>query len=115
MKKEVLEKRRRILGEEYPDTMSAMNNLAITLGDRGQLNEAAKLMKEVLEKMKQILGEQHPKTKVAAQNLATLVRRQKVHGIVTMIFIVLTCLATFRALDRLSVWRVIRGVLAERS
>jgi len=30
MKKEVLEKRRRILGEEHPDTISAMNNLANT-------------------------------------------------------------------------------------
>ncbi|PVH90155.1 hypothetical protein DM02DRAFT_79756, partial [Periconia macrospinosa] len=32
---EVLEKRRRILGEEHPDTITAMNNLASTLGDQG--------------------------------------------------------------------------------
>ncbi|EUC26825.1 hypothetical protein COCCADRAFT_113294, partial [Bipolaris zeicola 26-R-13] len=46
----VLEKRRRILGEEHPDTISAMNNLANTLGEQGQLDEAAKMKKEVLEK-----------------------------------------------------------------
>lgn len=42
MKKEVLEKRRRILGEEHPDTILAMNNLAATLRDQGQLDEAAR-------------------------------------------------------------------------
>jgi hypothetical protein len=35
IKREVLEKRRRILGEEHPDTISAMNNLANTLGNQG--------------------------------------------------------------------------------
>jgi hypothetical protein len=35
IKEFVLEKRRRILGEEYPDTISAMGNLASTLGDQG--------------------------------------------------------------------------------
>jgi hypothetical protein len=43
----VLEKRRRILGEEYPDTISAMSNLAKTLGDQGQLDEAAKINKQL--------------------------------------------------------------------
>jgi hypothetical protein len=33
MKKEVLEKRRRILGEEYSSTITAINNLVNTLGD----------------------------------------------------------------------------------
>jgi hypothetical protein len=33
MKKDVLEKRRRILGEEYSNTISAINNLANTLGE----------------------------------------------------------------------------------
>jgi hypothetical protein len=33
MKKEVLEKIRRILGEEYLDTIVAMSNLANTLGN----------------------------------------------------------------------------------
>ncbi|KAF2844157.1 hypothetical protein T440DRAFT_410758, partial [Plenodomus tracheiphilus IPT5] len=77
MQKEVLVKRQQILGEDHPDTGSAMNNLAVTLGDQGQLDEAAKMKKEVLEKMTRVLGEEHPDTKVAAQNLAIPVRRQK--------------------------------------
>jgi hypothetical protein len=35
----VFNERRRILGEEHPSTITAMNNLAITLGDLGQLDE----------------------------------------------------------------------------
>ncbi|KAB5522861.1 P-loop containing nucleoside triphosphate hydrolase protein [Coniochaeta sp. 2T2.1] len=41
MKKEVLEKRQKILGDEHPDTITALNNLASTLGDLGKLDEAA--------------------------------------------------------------------------
>jgi len=35
MKKEVLEKMRRILGEEYLDIILAINNLAIIFKDQG--------------------------------------------------------------------------------
>jgi hypothetical protein len=35
--------RRRILVEEHPGTISAMNNLANTVGVQGQLDEAAKI------------------------------------------------------------------------
>jgi hypothetical protein len=35
MEQDVLEKRTRILGEEHPDTISAMGNLANTLGNMG--------------------------------------------------------------------------------
>ncbi len=51
MEKEVLEKRTRILGEEHPDTISAMNNLDVTFGDQGKLGEAASMKKEALENM----------------------------------------------------------------
>nr|CEG03181.1 unnamed protein product [Fusarium pseudograminearum CS3487] len=47
-----------------------MNNLAITLGDQGKLDEAVSIMKEVLEKMQQILGDEHPATITAMNNLA---------------------------------------------
>src|SRR2546423_15634517 len=76
MKKEVVEKRRRILGEEHPDTISAMNNLANTLGKQDQLDEGVAMLKEVVEKRRRILGEEHPDTKVAVRNLGILVNRQ---------------------------------------
>jgi hypothetical protein len=61
---------RRILGEEHPDTISAMNNLASTFGDLGRRDEAAKMLQEVLDKRRQILGEEHPDTITAMSNLA---------------------------------------------
>ena len=61
--KEVLEKRRRILGGEHPSTISAMNNLANTLGELDQLDEAIALLEVAVHKMKQIHGEYHPHTK----------------------------------------------------
>ncbi|KAF2804628.1 TPR-like protein [Mytilinidion resinicola] len=62
--------KRRLLGEEHPDTISAMYNLAVTLGYQGQLDEAAKMKKEVLEKRRRILGEEHPDTILVMSNLA---------------------------------------------
>jgi hypothetical protein len=46
MKREVLEKRKRILGDEHPDTISAMNNLAVILWDQGKLDKAASMHRE---------------------------------------------------------------------
>jgi hypothetical protein len=57
MKREVLEKRQRILGDKHPDTITAMANLASTLGGQGKLEEAAAMKREVLEKRQRILGD----------------------------------------------------------
>lgn len=48
MMRAVFEKRQQILGEDYPDTLSYMNNLAGTLGDVGELQEALSMMREFL-------------------------------------------------------------------
>lgn len=68
--RQVMENRKRILGQEHPDTILAMSNLSITLGDLGRLDEAATMKEEVLEKMRRILGEDHPSTITAMNNLA---------------------------------------------
>jgi tetratricopeptide (TPR) repeat protein len=70
MFQEVQAKRRRILGEEHPDTISVMNNLADILGDQGKLDEAAAMKQEVLAKRRRILGEEYPSTISAMNNLA---------------------------------------------
>jgi tetratricopeptide (TPR) repeat protein len=76
IEKYVLSERRCILGEGHPSTISAMNNLASTLGDQGQLDEAAQMKKEVLEKRRRILGEGHPSTISAMNNLASTLGEQ---------------------------------------
>jgi hypothetical protein len=62
IKREVLEKRRRILGNDYLATILAINNLANSLRDLGQLEEAAEMKKEVLEKKRRILSNDYPST-----------------------------------------------------
>jgi hypothetical protein len=54
LRKEVLEKRRRVLGLEHPDTLMSMHNLAISYDDLGRKQEAFELRKE-LEKWRKVL------------------------------------------------------------
>lgn len=49
---------RRLQGCEHRSTISAMSNLASTLGDQGHLEEAVTMKQEVLKKRKCILGEE---------------------------------------------------------
>ena len=58
------------LGEEHPDTLTSMNNLASTYRDQGKLEEAADLHQKVLEARRRILGEEHPDTLTSMNNLA---------------------------------------------
>jgi hypothetical protein len=66
----ILDKTARVYRKELPDTISAMNNLANTLGDQGHPEEAASMKKEALEKRQRILGEEHLDTITAMSNLA---------------------------------------------
>jgi tetratricopeptide (TPR) repeat protein len=72
----VLQARSGLLGAEHPSTITAMSNLASTLGEQGYLEEAAEMEKEVLEKMRRILGEEHPSTISAMNNLASTLGQQ---------------------------------------
>jgi hypothetical protein len=73
---EVLEARRGLLGEEHPDTLMAMNNLALTLQVQGDPAGARKLMEQVLEASRRLLGEEHPDTLRAMNNLAQMLQAQ---------------------------------------
>ncbi|KAH6983683.1 hypothetical protein BKA56DRAFT_482570, partial [Ilyonectria sp. MPI-CAGE-AT-0026] len=75
--KEVFKERQRILGDEHPDTISAMSNLAITLEDQGQLDKAARMMREVLKKRQRILGDKHLHTISAMNNLSITLSASK--------------------------------------
>ena len=59
-------------GEEHLDTIMAMDNLAQTLGDVGELQEVLTMKQAAVEKRKRILGEDHPDTIVSMQNLASM-------------------------------------------
>ena len=72
----MLQKRRRILGDDHPDTLTAMGNLASTYWQQGRTGEAAALGEEVLQKRRRILGDDHPHTLTSMNNLASTYRRQ---------------------------------------
>ena len=66
---QVLEARRRLLGEEHPATLTARNNLAQTLYAQGDLAGARLLQEEALAIRRRLLGPEHPNTSVSAWSL----------------------------------------------
>jgi hypothetical protein len=68
--------RRRVLGEDHPDTLTSMNNLAETLRSQGDLGAARGLQEQVLTMRRRVLGEDHPDTLTSINNLAATLRSQ---------------------------------------
>jgi Tetratricopeptide repeat len=71
MEFQVMEARKRVLGEEHPETLSAMVKLALTYRSVGLWKEVEKLEIQVMEARKRTLGEEHPETLSAIGNLAS--------------------------------------------
>ena len=64
------ELRHAALGDEHPDTISAMSNLAVAYHEQGRFDDAGPLLEKVLEDRKRVLGEEHANTLQSANNLA---------------------------------------------
>ncbi len=58
------------LGDEHPDTLTSMNNLAVSYHSAGRLDEAIPLLEETLRLRKAKLGDDHPDTLASMYNLA---------------------------------------------
>ena len=71
-----LETRRHLLGEEHPDTLTAMTNLAGTLCSQRDLAGARELQERALEACLRLLGEEHPSSLTAMSNLAATLYSQ---------------------------------------
>jgi tetratricopeptide (TPR) repeat protein len=69
---DTLERRRRVLGEDHPSTLSSMNNLANIYAVEGRHAEAEALFLKSLEKVRRVLGENHPDVANTLYNLACL-------------------------------------------
>lgn len=65
-----------LLGVEHPDTLTSMNNLALTLRHQGYLPSARVLHEKELEVCTRVLGEEHPDTLTSMNNLATTLWKQ---------------------------------------
>lgn len=64
--------RRRLLGEEHPDTLTSLNNLAAILLSLGDYAAARAMQETVLATRRRVLGDEHPDTLTSMQDLATI-------------------------------------------
>ena len=69
-----------MLGEEHPETITALNNLGILLQDQGKMAEAEPYLREAMEKCRRVLGPDHPNTRISTINTATLLEAQGKHA-----------------------------------
>jgi len=72
----VMEKSRRVLGDDHPDTITSMVNLAVVYFNQGRFDDAVALEVVVLEKRRRVLGDDHPDTIVSMEDLAMTYRKQ---------------------------------------
>jgi tetratricopeptide (TPR) repeat protein len=73
---QVMETRKRVLGEEHPDTLTSIANLASTYRNQGRWKEAEELEVQVMETSSRVLGEEHPDTLTSIANLASTYTNQ---------------------------------------
>jgi hypothetical protein len=71
---DTLARRRRVLGEDHPDTLASANNLAAAFRALGENQAARELDQDTLARSRRVLGENHPSTLVSANNLAADLR-----------------------------------------
>jgi hypothetical protein len=67
---------RRLLGDEHPDTLTVLLNLAQTMCAQNDLIGARKLQERVVMVRRRVLGEEHPGTLNSMNILAQTLRAQ---------------------------------------
>jgi tetratricopeptide (TPR) repeat protein len=74
--REALAARRRTLGDEHPDTLASIYNLAVLLQDQGKLGEAEPLYLEALAARRRTFGKEHIDTLTSITGMARLLEDQ---------------------------------------
>jgi len=72
LQEKALATRRRILGEEHPQTISSINQMGVLLDSQGKLEEAERYYREALEKSRRVNGEDHRETLTMINNMGYL-------------------------------------------
>ncbi|OHW96412.1 TPR domain protein [Colletotrichum incanum] len=65
-----MERSLRLLGEEHPDTLTSMHNLAFTWKDLKQWEDATQLLQDCARRRESVLGVDHPDTVSSAEALS---------------------------------------------
>lgn len=66
--------RRRVLGEEHPDTASSYNNVGSTVGALGDHRRALEYQEKALAIRRRVLGEEHPDTAASYNNVGAALK-----------------------------------------
>ena len=72
MDRRALDGREKVLGNEHPDTLTSINNLASVLQDQGKYDEAEQMNRRALDGREKALGKEHPSTLTSVYCLAYL-------------------------------------------
>jgi tetratricopeptide (TPR) repeat protein len=75
LNEQVLTGRRRLLGDDHPQTLASMNNLAETRRELGDLQGARDLHEQTLAARRRMLGNDHPDTLTSMNNLGATRRK----------------------------------------
>ena len=73
---EALAIRRRVLGNDHPDTLASINQMGILLWTQGKLTEAEPYYQESLEGRQRVLGHEHPDTLESVSIMGGFLREQ---------------------------------------
>ena len=65
-----------VLGKDHPDTLTSMNNLAVTLKEQGNYTEAEAMHLQTMQLTEAALGKDHPDTLTSMNNLAIALEKQ---------------------------------------
>jgi hypothetical protein len=67
---DTLIRRRRVLGDDHPDTLCSATSLADCLRAAGEVAAARELDEDTLTRSRQVLGDDHPDTRRLAERMA---------------------------------------------
>jgi hypothetical protein len=73
---QVMDKRKKLLGADHPNTLRSMTNQAHTYHSQGKWNEAEQLQVQIMDMRKKLLSADHPDTLRTMANLAATYHRQ---------------------------------------
>ena len=76
--KRALYGREKALGNEHPDTLTSLNDLANLLTDKRDYKGAEALYRRALELRERVLGSEHPDTLITVNNLGNLLAKFKI-------------------------------------
>ncbi|CAN5632702.1 hypothetical protein BH09PLA1_BH09PLA1_06380 [soil metagenome] len=68
--------RRRVLGDDHPDTLQSIGDMGYLLQAQGKLSEAEPLYREALERYRRVLGDDHPGTLISISNMGALLQAE---------------------------------------